>query len=92
MKNNPGLKELPHSFHRNFLINLGKNLMKPKPAELPVLSTENIENQPPAKRRRVVCEICTGAKLRTREKCGLCKKYACKNHSKSACTNCINKR
>ena len=62
--------------------------MKPKPAELPVLPTsacsmgisalENIENQPPAKRRRVVCEICTGDKLRTREKCGLCKKYACK--------------
>ena len=76
--------------------------MKPKPAELPVLPTsacsmgisalENIENQPPAKRRRVVGEICTCDKLRTREKCGLCKKYASENHSKSVCTNCINKR
>ena len=62
--------------------------MKPKPAELPVLPTSkcsmgistlgNIENQPPAKRRRVSCGICAGDKLRTREKCGLSKKYAWK--------------
>ena len=103
-KNNPGVKKLPNAFHRNFLIDLGKNLMRPKPAELPVLPTsscsmgisalKNIENQPPAKKRRVVCEICTCDKFRTSEKCGVCRKYVCKNHSKSVkiCTNCINKR
>ena len=101
LKTNPERKTLPKKFHRNFQLDLAKNLLKksaPKPplTELhnPLLGIDlEKENRSPTPLRRTVCHYCVkGKKMRTRNKCHRCRKFICKSHSHKTtlhlCTDC----
>ena len=99
LKTNPERKTLPKKFHRNFQLDLAKNLLRksaPKPplTELhnPLLGIDlEKENRSPTPIRRAVCHYCVkGNKMRTRNKCHRCRKFICKSHSQTLhlCTDC----
>ena len=101
LEKNPQSKNLPHKFHRTFLLDLAKNLLPKEKTEivlpplhnpllgLPLDGKENRNYQ----KRNGICDICEkGKKLRTRNRCSNCRKYICSKHQQKTvyfiCTNC----
>ena len=102
LQKNPQAKNLPRKFHKNFLLDLAKNLLPKQKTEilLPTLHNPLLglpldfkENRYSVQKRSSSCEICEkGKKMRTRNRCSSCRKYICSKHQHKTvhfiCKNC----